>query len=292
MNTGMDNLDWKILTVLYETKSITKAAEILYMSQSSLTKRLRSMEKEWEADIVRRSSKGVIFTEQGKYLVGRARIVLDIINETKEHFSRDVMEKELLTIGVPNSYARLHFPRLLKAYIKEYNHLQFKTVPNSSDVIMKQLVDGAVDIGIICGDYPFVGEHIVLFHEDLYVVAPHGIKLDDIEQLPLIESNFNPMVKSTVDQWWKQYFGSLPHEAHRFPFAEIAIEMVEQGLGVTFLFGADWSCSQDKVQMIPILDRDGIPISRNVSMMISDRCFKSVAISDFITFTEKFYQVN
>ncbi|WP_367566160.1 LysR family transcriptional regulator [Lacrimispora sp.] len=288
----MDNLDWKILTVLYETKSITKAAEMLYMSQSSLTKRLMSMEKEWETDIVRRSSKGVIFTEQGKYLVGRARIVLDIINETKVHFNSEVLEKELLAIGVPNSYARLHFPKLLKAYMKEYNQLQFQTVPNSSDVIMKQLIDGTIDIGIICGDYHFVGEHIVLFHEDLYVVAPHGITLDEIEQLPLIESYFNPMVKSTVEQWWKQYFGSLPHEAHKFPYADIAIEMVEHGLGITFLFGDRWSCNQDKVQMIPILDREGVPISRNVSMMISDRCFKSVAISDFVTFTENFYQIN
>ncbi|MGL5434196.1 MAG: LysR family transcriptional regulator [Lachnospiraceae bacterium] len=288
----MNDIDWQILIILYEKRSITKTAETLYMTQSALTKRLRSMEQEWNVEIVKRNSKGVLFTEQGKYLVGRARIIADIVQEVKEHFNGLDKEKELLRIGVPNSFARLHFPKLLKAYMDEYNQLLFQTVPNSSDVIIKQIVEGSLDIGIICGDYPYVGEKIEMFREALYAMTPHEIKLDEIEHLPLIESYLNPMVKSTVDQWWKRYFGSMPHEAHKVPYAEIAIEMVENGLGVSFLFGADWKWNHDKVQMIPILDDAGQPITRSVWMMISDRCFKSSAITDFVTFAENFYQIN
>ncbi len=288
----MNDIDWRILIILYEKRSITKTAETLYMTQSALTKRLRGMEQEWNVEIVKRNSKGVIFTDQGKYLVGRARVITDIIQETREHFSSLDQGKELLRIGVPNSYARLHFPKLLKAYMGEHNQLLFQTVPNSSDVIIKQLVEGSLDIGIICGDYPFVGEKIQMFEEALYALTPHGVKLDEIEHLPLIESYLNPMVKSTVDQWWKRYFGSMPHEAHKVPYAEIAIEMVENGLGASFLFGTDWKWNRDKIQMIPILDDDGRPITRSVWMMITDRCFKSPSITDFVTFAEKFYQID
>lgn len=42
----MKDIDWKILTVLYEKRSITKAAESLYMTQSALTKRLKAVEEE------------------------------------------------------------------------------------------------------------------------------------------------------------------------------------------------------------------------------------------------------
>ena len=288
----MNTLDWELLVVLYEKKSITKAAESLYMTQSALTKRLRSIEEEWKTPVVRRNSKGVVFTDNGKYLVGRARIIMDVIQETKAHFHSNYHEKELLKIGVPNSYARLHFPRLLNAYMKSHNELQFKTISNSSDIIIKQLVEGTLDIGIICGDYPFVGEKILMFREDLQVICPHHTRLDEIEHLPLIESYFNPMVKSVVDQWWKQYFGSMPHEAHKVPYADIAIEMVEHGLGVTFVFGTDWNCNPQKVQLMPILDAGGEPISRSVWMMFSDRCFTSPAITDFVTFAENFYQIN
>ena len=59
----MKNIDWKILKVLYEKRSITKAAESLFMTQSALTKRLQSIENEWGRRIVERTSRGVIFTD-------------------------------------------------------------------------------------------------------------------------------------------------------------------------------------------------------------------------------------
>ncbi|MFR5244792.1 MAG: LysR family transcriptional regulator [Clostridium sp.] len=53
----MKNIDWKILKVLYEKRSITKAAESLFMTQSALTKRLQSIENEWGRRIVEWTSK-------------------------------------------------------------------------------------------------------------------------------------------------------------------------------------------------------------------------------------------
>ena len=58
----MKEIDWKILVVLYEKKSMTKAAEALYMTQSALTKRVRAIEEELNVEVVRRSSQGVEFT--------------------------------------------------------------------------------------------------------------------------------------------------------------------------------------------------------------------------------------
>ena len=52
----MKDIDWKILAVLAEKRSITKAADALYMTQSALTKRLKSIEAEWNVEIVKRSS--------------------------------------------------------------------------------------------------------------------------------------------------------------------------------------------------------------------------------------------
>ncbi|MGL6201520.1 MAG: LysR family transcriptional regulator [Lachnospiraceae bacterium] len=286
----MNDIDWRILAVLYEKKSITKAAEVLFITQSALTKRLRSIENEWNTEIVKRTSKGVVFTDHGKYLVKRARIILDVHAEIKDHFEEQGEVKELIKIGVPNSYARLHFPKLLKEYIGQHDQLYFKTIPNSSDVIVRQVIDETLDIGIVCGDYSFAGENMLLFKEELFVIAPMGTKLDEIEQMPLIESYYNPLVKSIVDQWWKRYFGSMPHGAHKVPYAEIAIEMVENGLGASFLFGNDWHWNAEKVQLIPIYDDTGQPIARNVWMLISNRCFRSQAIADFVTFAENFYQ--
>ena len=104
----MKDIDWKILMVLYEKRSMTKAAEVLYTTQSALTKRIKAMETEWNIEIVRRSSQGVTFTEDGHYLVKKASIMLDFMKEIEEHFAEKKASREFLRLGVPNSFARLH----------------------------------------------------------------------------------------------------------------------------------------------------------------------------------------
>lgn len=288
----MKNTDWEILNVLYNTRSITKAAEKLYITQSALTKRIQSMEKEWGVEIVRRSSTGIDFTDNGRYLVRKANIMMDFNNEIRDHFSECNTEKALLKIGLPNAFARLHMPELLKSYMDDYGHLQVKLVTNSSDVVLKHLMEGAIDIGIICGDFPYLGEKCCLFHENLYIAAPVGTTLEDIEHIPVISSYLNPIVRLTVEQWWKNHFGSPLHEEHFVPYSDIAIEMVEKGLGIAFLFGDRWRFDRDKVMLIPIYAQKEQPISRNVWMMLSERCYKSQDIMDFVSFVEQFYHVN
>ena len=69
----MKNIDWMILKMLYEKRSMTKAAEALYMTQPALTKRIKAIENEWDVEVVKRSSKGVIFTDEGRYLVKKVQ---------------------------------------------------------------------------------------------------------------------------------------------------------------------------------------------------------------------------
>ena len=288
----MKEIDWRILIELYEKRSMTKAAESLYMTQSALSKRVHVIEEEWGIEAVKRSSKGVTFTEDGKYLVKKASIMLDFLREIGEHFAENKSQKELVKIGVPNSFARIHMPNLFREYVEKYNKIQIKIIPNSSDMIIQQLTDGSVDMGIICGDYPFLGEKVCLFEEELYIVAPKEATLDKIENYPLIESYFNPVIKLMVNQWWRTHFGSLPHETHKVPYADIAIEMVGSGLGVTFVFGTGWKIDEKTTKRIPVYDAHDKRVSRKVWMMLSDRCFYNQNIMDFITLIENYYNVN
>lgn len=262
------------------------------MTQSALTKRVRSIENEWNIEVVRRNSQGVTFTDEGKYLVNKANIMLDFLKEIEEHFARNHSQKQLLRLGVPNSFARIHMPELLKEYFEEYSNLQIETVTNMSDVIINQLTNGSLDIGIICGDFPFLGEKICLFEEPMYMVTPKGVKMEEIEKYPLIESNFNPIVKLMVSQWWRGHFNIMPQEKHRVPYADIAIEMVENQLGVTFVFGDKWKVNEEKAQKLVVYDSAGAPVNRGVFMMVADECFQSPEIMDFVSFVERYYQAN
>lgn len=287
----MKELDWKILIVLNEKRSITKTAEALYMTQSAVTKRIENMEAEWGIQLLRRSSHGVEFTRDGTYLAQRASVMLDFLWEIREHFSQEKSQKKTLTIGIPNSFSRLYFPGLLSSYIAQYDKLDIKLIPNSSEVILQKLMDGTVDLGFVCGDFPYLGDKTRLMEEPLHILAPVGVSFDEIGTQPLICWQMNPLVEIITNQWWKSQYGSLPHGKYHVPFADIAIEMVEKGLGITFLFGNRWRVNPEETQLIPVYDRSGNPVGRSVWMMLSDRCFQDPDIADFVTLLESHFQV-
>ena len=58
------------------------------------------------------------------------------------------------------------------------------------------------------------------------------------------------------------------------------------------MFGSKWKINEEKLQKLPVYDRHGDIVSRKVWMMMSDRCFLSPAIMEFVSFVEQYYQVN
>jgi len=68
----MKDTDWKLILALYQTRNITKTAMRMDKTQSSLTKRLKSIENELGITIVERTPRGLNFTEAGEKLVKSA----------------------------------------------------------------------------------------------------------------------------------------------------------------------------------------------------------------------------
>ena len=55
----MKDSDWEILAELYKNPNLTKVAGILSMTQPSISKRLKVMEKEYGTEIVSRTGPGL-----------------------------------------------------------------------------------------------------------------------------------------------------------------------------------------------------------------------------------------
>ena len=68
----MDEKDFELLEVLDETRNITHAADKLYMTQSALSKRIKSMEQELGVEILLRSRQGIRFTPAEKRCMSKA----------------------------------------------------------------------------------------------------------------------------------------------------------------------------------------------------------------------------
>lgn len=145
----MNTLHFRYAVEIEKTRSITQAAENLYMAQPNLSKAIKELESTLGITIFRRTSKGVIPTEQGLKFLGYAKQVLIQINNMEAIHSPEKLRNTNLRISVPRtSYISKAFseyiagakiPDDMEVYFCETNAL--RTIEN--------VRDNGYDFGII-----------------------------------------------------------------------------------------------------------------------------------------------
>ena len=82
------NVDWNLYKVFYivaKYKSMTKASEVLFVSQPAISKSIKTLEEQIGVSLFNRSSRGINLTEEGKVLFNRiAPAFLSIQNAEDE----------------------------------------------------------------------------------------------------------------------------------------------------------------------------------------------------------------
>lgn len=108
----MDEKDFELLRVLDETRNITHAADRLYITQSALSKRIKSMERELGAVILLRSRQGIRFTPAGEAVLARSAAAARELDELRRKLSELADEVSgTLNAGVSINYAQYKIGR-------------------------------------------------------------------------------------------------------------------------------------------------------------------------------------
>lgn len=130
----MNIMHLRYVMEIAKTKSISKAAENLFMSQPNLSRAIKELESSLKIEIFERSSKGMILTSKGEEFLHYAKKILDEVDEIENLYANPKEEKVNFSISVPRSSyiakAFTEFSRKLKVegacelYYKETNALR------------------------------------------------------------------------------------------------------------------------------------------------------------------------
>lgn len=99
----MNTLHFRYAVEIEKTSSITQAAENLYMAQPNLSKAIKELENSLGITIFRRTSKGVIPTDQGIKFLSYAKQVLIQIEKMEAIHSPEKFKNNRLRISVPRT---------------------------------------------------------------------------------------------------------------------------------------------------------------------------------------------
>ncbi len=144
-------LNNKLLTFLSlcQTKSFTKAAELLHITQPAVSQQIKALEEEYKTKLYFCEGREVNLTPAGLYLFQFANsIYLDSLRmrEQLTAVRSDPME---LRIGAELSTGESFLPDLLVAFIKSNPDHEISVIIENSSTLSRKLEDGELDFLII-----------------------------------------------------------------------------------------------------------------------------------------------
>lgn len=162
--------------------SINKAAQQLFVSQSTLSRAIQEIEEETGFIIFQRSHKGVIATHEGRKIIEQAKKILMEIDTFENRFSlnRSLGQEETsLRLGVQRSSpAVTAFLKVYEMYEKEAEFLNMVLYEGSKNQIIKLLHDRILDIAVL----HYLGEDMEEFKNECESI---GLESQDIYESPI-----------------------------------------------------------------------------------------------------------
>ena len=102
-------------------KSVTRAADLLHITQPAVTMQIKSFEKNLDLQLFRKTGKELQLTDAGTALFGYAERIFLIVGELEHALkSRGDLNRGSLTIGTTRSFARHLMPELLSRFQERF----------------------------------------------------------------------------------------------------------------------------------------------------------------------------
>lgn len=161
--------------------SISRAASELRLAQPSLSSSISQLEAELGVQIFERTTRGVVPTPAGSYVVRQAQRVLRDVEELRETAqSMSTGSGGAITLGVAPVLAWQTAPRLMRAFLEAWPHAEISVRERNVSEVIEMLLDGTIEIGMVA---TASSSHLRDFHRDVLVVESLGT-VDLIAALP------------------------------------------------------------------------------------------------------------
>ena len=132
----------RILKAVASEKSFTRAAEILFVSQPSLSKQIKTLENRLGILLFNRENNTITLTEAGKVFLQYSERILALCEESCRALN-DVKngDRGNLTVGASQTIGTYLMPRVLALFAQNYPQINIKVQVDSTRVIAKNVVN-------------------------------------------------------------------------------------------------------------------------------------------------------
>lgn len=196
---------------IVEHGSLSRAAEVLHVAQPALSLHLKRLEAQFGCQLLHRTTRGVVPTENGQRLAQRARTLLEHTNNLVDEVrGLEAVPSGPAVIGIPTSIGTILTVPLVKRVRDLFPDIRLKVVEALSGHMREWVLSGQADLAVTFGAEPTPGLTTqFLARESLCLVGPKddalirhatAIEMDQVLDLPLIMPSRPHGVREEVER--------------------------------------------------------------------------------------------
>lgn len=242
----MDIQQIRYFLILAKELHFWRTSEKVYITQSSLSRRIKALEDELGVELFERNKRNVKLTEAGRFLQDKWEVLIDEIDRTHLH-AKKIDEGATGTINIcyPGSISFSFLPAVLERISNSLPQLKMDlmepTDQNHGNLLLNYTIDLAFSREAV--QNPAI-QYKQLYKENICIVVPekHWLTAENYENLiQLKEENF---IMSGLH--YTTFYSSLlrqlfqeaefePHVSIESDFGSMILGLVSKNLGVSIL---------------------------------------------------------
>ena len=249
------------LTVVRE-EGINRAAEVLHITQPTLSRQLSQLEDEIGVKLFHRGARKISLTNEGILLRRRAEEILSLVDRTEQELiEQDELVEGRIVIGGGELAAMQELPEMIGSFREKYPLVTFDIFTGNADLVKEQMEKGLIDIGVLLEPidmekFDFIRlkdkeRWAVLMRTDDPLAEKESVSAKDLENAPLILPRRNN-VQNEVVNW----LGDSFQESQVLFTSNLSTNsalMVQKGLAYSLVIeGSIPFWDQDKITFRPL----------------------------------------
>lgn len=241
----------RIFQKIYETQSVTRAAEALHMTQPAVTRALQELEKYYGLRLFERLNRRLTVTEAGRRMYDYALHLTETF-DTMEKSLRDWERQGVLRVGASVSLGCSLLPQLARTFQEEHPGVEVRVRIANGELLRRDLLENRLDLALLEGEEngadlmltPFAaGEMALIVPPGHPLARAGGATLAQAAAYPLLLRETGSATRRFLDQLLMSR-GLAVHPVWESASTQALLSAVREGLGITLV---PWALARQTV---------------------------------------------
>lgn len=289
----------KVFCTVAETKSFSKASEIIRLTQPAVSLLIQAIEETYETKLFDRSSNTVTLTPAGEMLYKYAKEILNLYATAEKDIGGIIgFVKGSFSVGASSTIGNYLLPGVIADFRKTHPKIKVHLLVGNTKRVVELLNAGSIDIGLIEGDVArqkivvdkLVTDELALIVPPIHPLAKkRNISIFEITKEPFIFREEGSGTRQVIEKYLGKY-SITPQDmliSMVLGSTEAIKESVENGMGIAIV--SRWAVRKEiKYGTLKPLSFKEEKILRDFSLIFQKKAISSHALDEFLSYLKAY----